>query len=501
MSKGIETIHSITGRLGLLLKERQKRRARKSLLGFVEYTHPGGFRTAPHHVLVCKEIDNWLFAKEPYNLMISMPPRHCKSKLCSVYLPAFIFGLNPDDHIIAASYAGDLIEGMSRQCQRVMMSDEYREVFPGTRLSMPGLMSEDKTAIRRGNEFTILSHEGHYRCAGVGGGLTGHGAKKGIMDDLVKDREQAESQHQRERIIDWYKDVFRSRIEKDGRMLLLMTRWHTDDPAGWLIKRMKDDPEADQWKVLSLPATYETMSEEETEHKHPDDNRIIGEPLWPEEFDEKQLARIKATVGSYTWYSLYQQRPHPPGGAVIKRHWLQVIDPEKVPPELFWVRYWDLAVSSKTKADFTASGQMAVDQYLNIYIRKLVHVQEEWPVVKRMIKAIGLSERVPVGVEGVGTQKGFVQDLQTDKDLQGLAIICYDVDKDKLTRALPWVARAESGRFFIVRGKGVDEYIEEAVQFSGNDDTHDDQIDWTSGAYKMLAEYVEPQLIEVGTYA
>lgn len=429
---------------------------------------------------------------KPYNLMLFMPPRHSKSEICARRLPGFIYGHNPDAQIIFTTYGMDLSGDMSRDVQGIMLSESYHELFPYSPLKHVGYKCND-TAIKQAKGFTIVGKRGKYRATGVGGGITGTGADYAIIDDPHKNRKEAESKTVRDGIKAWYRSTLRTRLEKGGRILLLQTRWHIDDLAGWLIKEAQNNPDGDKWKIVSLPAVYEN-----TEFTHPKDPRSEGEALWPNKYNADALNKIKVG-GSYDWNALYQQRPESPTGARIKREWLKVI--EAAPDNLQWVRYWDLAVTKKTTADYTASGQMAIDIDGNIYVRKLVHEQQEWPTSKRMITLIARQECVSVGIESVATQKGFVDDLIADPMLREIDIRGYGVDSEKLVRALPWIGRAEQGKFFIIRGKGADEYIEELVEFTGHEDAHDDQVDWTSGAYKMLAEYVEPEMIVAGDYA
>ena len=412
-------------------------------------------------------------------------------------LPAYLLGRFPDDQILAASYGKDLIESMSRDAQRIMMGEQYAEVFPGTMLSVKG-DTRDDTAIKRKDEFNIVRRKGHYKCAGVGGQFTGFGAHWGLIDDPIKGRKEAESATVRTSLQGWYRADFRSRLEKDGRILIAATRWHVDDLSGHLMRLMGRDPEADQFRVVWLPAMSEGGK-----HRHPEDYREIGEALWPEMFDEKALRKLRASGnvqigiygGSYDWNSLYQGRPEPPGGSKIKRQNIKIV--KSAPTGLTWIRFWDLAVTEKTTADFTASGQMAIDSNGCIWIRSLIHQQREWPTIRRLFRSTLKNERVMTGIEAVGTQTGFIQDLQTDEELvkAGLAekVVAQTVDADKLTRALPWIARTEEGLFRVVAGEGVEVYIDELVDFTGHDDPHDDQVDWTSGAYRMLSESFEAE--------
>lgn len=493
MPAGIAKAFELRDKLKAIRTEQARKHGRKDLLSFIRYARPS-YRVNWHHRLLCLEIDRWLVASPPYNLLLSMPPQHGKSEVCSRYLPAYIFGKNPDADIIASSYAADLIEGMSRDAQRIIDTPEYHDLFPQTTIVRRGNVA-DETAIRRAEEWTIQRRRGHYRCAGVGGGLTGHPAQYGIIDDPVKGRKEAESSTVREATLEWYYTVFRTRLHGGGRILMLMTRWHVDDLAGQVLRKAKDDPKADRWKHIIFPAIYE-----KSEFTHPNDPRAEGQALWPEFQNEQHFDATRATVGSYNWYGLYQQQPTPPGGNVIKRPWLQIIEPHQVPVDMEWVRFWDLAVSEKTKADYTASGQMAIDRDGRIYVRHFIHEQVEWPEAKRMIVQQSRSDGVPVGIESGGVQKAFFQSLLTDQDLRSVPLYGITPDKSKLLRAQPWIARAEAGKFFVVRGPGVDSYVDELVEFTGMDDTHDDQVDWTSGAYKMLCGDTEAVVEDLGDY-
>ena len=480
-------------------KRAQIAKARKSFTDYCVYVSRGEFTIGRPQAILGKEIDAWIKSPEPYNLAVIEPPRHGKSEMCSRYLPGYLFGLNPDDQILAASYGKDLIESMSRAAQRIMMSEEYAEVFPETRLAVRGERRDDN-AIKRGDEFTVIGKKGHYKCGGVGGQFTGFGAHWGLIDDPIKGRKEAESATIRNTLKQWYQADFRTRLMKNGRMLLAATRWHNDDLTGHVLKTMDLDPDADHWKVVWLPATAEGGK-----YLHPDDDREIGEALWPEMFDEKALKKIKATGnvqigvygGSYDWNALYQGRPEPPGGSKIKRGNIRIV--KSAPDGLTWCRFWDLAVTEKTTADYTASCQLSIDSNLRVWVKNVIHFQREWPTVRRTMKMILKQEKCVTGVEAVGTQTGFIQDLQQDAELMGLdladLIVAQGVDADKLTRALPWIARTEEGLFCIVDGPNVTETVDELCEFTGHDDPHDDLIDMISGAYRMQSESFEAESV------
>jgi hypothetical protein len=139
-----------------------------------------------------------------------------------------------------------------------------------------------------------------------------------IIDDPVKGREEAESEPMRRRLRDWYKDDLWTRRKRGAWIILIMTRYHEDDLAGWLLEEAKRGGE--RWDVLSLPAIAED-----------DDSlgREPGEPLWPEWLTPEDFA--EAQRDARRWASLYQQRPAPEEGDFFKRDWLKEVD--KIPPK------------------------------------------------------------------------------------------------------------------------------------------------------------------------
>lgn len=176
-----------------------------------------------------------------------------------------------------------------------------------------------------------------------------------------------------------------------------------------------------------------------------------------------------------------------PQGNVFKREWFTRIV-ERVPDGLRWVRYWDLATSIKTSADYTASVAVAYSSDGTVYMRDMIRGRWEWPEAKAIIKATMLAEP--------GTQHGIelalhglaaVQEFSRDPDLVHIALTGIEVDRDKLARALPLSARAERGQVALVRGAWNMPFIDELCAFSGDGKTHDDQVDSASGGLQMLS--------------
>jgi predicted phage terminase large subunit-like protein len=292
-----------------------RERARGSLLAFTEYTKPD-YQANWHHELLCSYLDRFV-AGEIKRLMVFMPPQNGKSELVSRRLPAYLLGRNPDARIIATSYSDDLASRMNRDTQRIIDSDEYRRLFPESRLSGTNVRADARGSYLRNSDiFEIVGRRGVYRSAGVGGGITGMGFDVGIIDDPIKNEQEASSKTIRDAIWEWYGSTFWTRQGKDAGILLTLTRWHQDDLAGRLLRQADEDPGADQWTVLSLPAVKEGPPTE-------DDPRDPDEALWPDRYSREFLATAEIGLGPYLWSSLYQQQPTVAGGAIFNREWWQ----------------------------------------------------------------------------------------------------------------------------------------------------------------------------------
>lgn len=316
----------------LLRKELAREKARRSIAEFCLFTDKL-YQMNWHHRLLCEYLDAFT-KKKIRRLMVFMPPRHGKSELVSRKLPAFIFGQNPDASIISTSYSADLAQRMNRDVQRIIDSITYEELFPETRLYGKNIRTVTGHALRNSDIFEIVGHRGSYRGAGVGGGITGMGGDYIIIDDPIKNREEANSTTYREKLWEWYTSTLYTRQEREGSILITLTRWHEDDLAGRLLELARKDPSADQWEILLLPAIAE-------KNRHPRDPRREGEALWTGKYPLNELMKIKATVGIYDWSAMYQQRPQPAGGTIFKREWMNKTYRE-LPAGATIIQSWDL---------------------------------------------------------------------------------------------------------------------------------------------------------------
>ena len=314
----------------------RRRTARRTLIAFTEYTNPA-YRAADHHRMVAAALED-IAAGTCGRLMVFMPPRHGKSELASRRFPAWYLGKRPDRQIIAASYNGDLAADFGREVRNIVASQAYGALFE-TRLAA------DSQAANRWH----TDAGGMYAAAGVGTAITGRGAHVFLIDDPIKDREEADSEIVRRKVWDWYRSVAYTRLMPGGAVVLIQTRWHEDDLAGRLLAGM-DDSSGDTWRVVSLPALDEA-----------------GEALWPAWYAADDLARIRQVIGEREWSALYQQRPTPEEGDYFRREWLRWYDTPPKPETLRVYGASDYAVTADG-GDFTVHGVAGLDPDDNLYL-------------------------------------------------------------------------------------------------------------------------------------
>lgn len=284
-------------------------------------------------------------------LMILMPPRHGKSELASRMFPAWHLGHHPDHEIIACSYNVSLAMSFSRKVKEVFEDPSYQSVFE-TRLH---------PEFKANEEWGLADARGGYVAAGVGGGITGKGAHILLIDDPLKNAEEADNADTREKLWDWYGSTAYTRLAPGGGVLVIQTWWHDDDLAGRLQVAMAGDPDADQFELVKYPAIAEADEYLNTEtdlieYDVPDAGyplvRSKGEPLHPERYDLTKLNRIKKTIPSRFWSALYQQNPVPDDGAYfLKEQFRRSRLPELRTSSVFVA--FDFAISEKKQNDYT----------------------------------------------------------------------------------------------------------------------------------------------------
>lgn len=460
-----------------------RRRARRALLDFTLYTK-ADYCVNWHHRVLCHYLD--LFAAGTIKrLMVFTPPRMGKSELVSRRLPAYLFGVNPDIKVIACSYNAGLASDMNRDVQRIIDGPEYLRLFPATRLFGKNVRTvADGTWLRNGEQFEIVNRRGSYLCAGVGGGITGRGFQRGIIDDPIKGRADADSEAHRRIVWDWYVgDFLTRRADDNAGILLTLTRWHPDDLAGRLLKQVQDDPTLPPWTVLKFPAVAESGD------AHSDDPRQPGQALWPQRFDEKSLSETQRTSGPREWAAVHQQSPVLREGGFFRLEDLSRTV-RAVPANATRVWYWDKGYSAL--GDFTAGVLMAKSAEGYYFVEDVVrgrwHPNDRNRIIKSTLErqAAHAPARRPArvyfeqppgaGAESIDSLLRFLAGFPVEADLPR---------GKKEERAEPFADQCAAGNVFLVAAPWNKDFIDECLLFPNG--TNDDQVDAVSGAFLKLA--------------
>ena len=454
----------------------QRIAARQSLISFVQYTFPQ-YVPEPFHYRLARELEDVVSGKTK-RLMIFAPPQHGKSQLVSVHLPAYWLGKHPDMPVILSSYAASLAESKSRQTRTLVESDGFGRVFREIRTQWNS---------RAVQQWDLKGYRGSMLAVGVGGPITGHGAQLAIIDDPFSSWEMAHRQLQREKVWNWYRGTFRTRVWDKGAIILIMTRWHQDDLAGRLIEH-----QGEQWKVLRFPAISESQQDRDKNNEflrlkngEPDlIGRIAGQPLCPIRYPLGALQDIRRDVGSSVWSAEYQGVPRPSEGSLFKRYWFSIMD--VIPAEIVErVRYWDRA-GSENAGDYTVGLLMAKSRTGIYYIEDVVRGQWSPLQTQNIIKQTAAMDgkKVKIYVEQEGGSSGKESTDTIIRELAGYPVYADKPSGSKEVRAHPFVAQAEAGNVRLIKGTWNTNYIEELITFPSG--RNDDQVDASSGAFNKL---------------
>ena len=281
------------------VQEIEKRsEAKNSLLGYAQFQMEG-YKTPPHIKLLAEKLEA-VERGDIRRLAIFMPPRHGKSILTSEFFPAWYMGRNPDKFIICSTYAQDLADDFGRKVRNQLQGKDYEDLFPDATLST------DSSSVRRFH----TSKGGVYFAVGAGSAITGRGAHLLLIDDPIKGREEADSQAMRKNLLDWYRSTAYTRLMPNASVILIQTRWHEDDLAGWILKETGHE----NWDIVEFPAILNNTAAEMLGLKE-------GDPLWEESYPIKRLQEIKKTIGTREWTSLNNQTPSTEECNLIKRWW------------------------------------------------------------------------------------------------------------------------------------------------------------------------------------
>lgn len=407
-------------------------------------------------------------------VIVQEPPRHGKSEEVTRLFSAYYLRRFPDRWVGINTYSSDLSYVMSRAAQRYYQ----------------GLGQEHDLSVEAVKHWETADGGGLW-AAGVGGPITGKGFHLGIVDDPIKNAEEAASPVIRRKQQEWWDSTFYTRAEPDAAIIVITTRWHEDDLVGYLLSKETEAPE--RWHIVNLPALAEPLPPYPPTCTVEPDWRTDGEALCPERYTKDDLERIRGRIGSYFFEALFQQRPHPREGGIFKREWFTVI--EQPPALLESCRGWDQAATDQG-GDYTAGVKLGKGQDGKFYILDAVRGQWDSGARDANIRLTAQldgrqcwiqGEQEP-GASGKTVAQAFV------RMLAGYEARVIPSSGDKTLRASLFAAQCAAGNVRLVRGDWNKSYVEELCSFPTG--RHDDLVDATALAFNRLASNVVGQSVK-----
>jgi predicted phage terminase large subunit-like protein len=408
-----------------------------------------------HHRRIAAALDR-VIAGKCKRLMIAMPPRHGKSQMGSYLFPAYLMGKLPQSKLIVGSHTAELAQRFGRMIRNLVEDERYGELFPDTKLSVDSKAAGRWNTNAGGEAFFI----------GKGGAMTGRGGDIVVLDDIL-DEQDAVSETAMENTWEWYTSGPRQRLQPNGAIIVINTRWKTDDLSGRLL-RQQGQLKSDQWEILEFPAILPS-----------------GKPLWPEYWQLEELEKVKMSIGIKKWNAQWQQQPTNDEGAVLKREWWRKWKHDE-PPECDYVlQTLDTAYSKKETADFSVIATWGVfypsaDSGPALILLSVTKGRWDFPELKRIAKkeyVYWQPDNVLIEAKATGTS------LQQELRKMNIPVTMYSPGgrrqgQDKISRANAVAPILESGMVWYPEGEEfAQDLVEECAAFPNG--SHDDQVDVT----------------------
>lgn len=440
---------------------------------FVTSADPPEIRWRPykHLMLINRELVRACTSPDQEFLNVAVSVRHGKSELISRYLPVWYLLLYPHRQVIIVSY---------NENKAAEWGQFTRDVFRHWAPMLAGLELGDDSKLN----WSVKGHRGGCRAVGVGGSITGIGGDLIVIDDPIKNREEADSQAGRNALWGWYGSTIRTRLMPEGTLVLTMARWHEDDLTGRIQNMMSGT--SDPWRFILLPALAEAPKDADPDVWTDELGRHEGDALWPEKWPAEMLARARASIDPSDWQALYQQNPTPPEGHMFKvPDWQIIHDVNRLGLRL--CRFWDTAATAGG-GDWTVGGLVGVDSENHIFVLDLQRFQGSAAEVEDRMKATAAIDgrSVPVRWEQERAGAGKAITSTYVRMLMGFDAAGVRAEGQKEARARPFASQVQSHNVWLLEAGWNQAFLEEARTFPLG--RHDDQIDAVVGAFNYLAE-------------
>jgi len=407
---------------------------------------------------ILQQYYNDLIAGKRPKLIILAPPQHGKTEAITDFI-CWLVGKHPELKTFYASFSERLGVRANLKVQRVLTRKRYKKIFK-TRISEKRQI--DGKYLRNKEVLEFIDETGYFRNTTVQGSITGETIDLGVIDDPIKGREAANSTTTREKTWDWFTDDFFTRFSEDAGLLVILTRWHTDDPAGRMIESFGDDIEVVKYKAIA--------TEDEEYRKE-------GEALFPEVKSITFLNERKKTMSAANFVSLYQQSPTIQDGEMFKYDWFKWWEAEPVIKEKSI--FVDTAQKKGQRNDYTVAQLWGFDG-LNIYLLDMLRIKENAPQAQRAIEMFyhkhNDNKFKKMYIEDKSSGSTMIQVFRGKKML----VEAIQRNKDKEERASIFSGYIEMGRVYLnSKINQIDKLIDEAISFpnASHDDTLDPMMD------------------------
>ena len=408
-------------------------------------------------------------------MVIMAPPQHGKTEQVSDFI-AYCAGRNPNWKTIFGSYSDELGVKVNLNLQRVYDSERYKRVFEFTKLNDTAATNVAARWLRNSTILEYVGFEGSFRNTTVMGQINGMGLDLGVIDDPMKGRAEAQSKTIRDKTWAWLTDDFFGRFADHAGLLMIMTRWHLDDPLGRWIEYFP------KTRVLRYPAVAEKNER----------YRRKGEALFPEMKPLDFLEARKKVLTNSGWQSIYQQSPIAAGGDMFPIERFNIITSVDRSQIRRSIRYVDKAGTDDGGA-YTAASLVHDMKDGTTVVEDVIRGQ--WSSLERETRVMQAARadkatcpRYSIWFEqepGSGGKESAEASIRRFKMFGAFA---DKVTGAKEVRAEPYAGQVQNGQVSLVAGAWNWDFLQEHEEYPFG--KYLDQVDATAGAFNKLAESV-----------
>lgn len=449
------------------MNQQEKEIIRGHFPHFAQFVYPK-YKFAPHLMEISNTFRE-ILTGETKRVIINMPPRFGKSLTTSTIFPAWYLLNKPDDRVLFAAYESDFAAEFGMKARDIITNFGHHW----------NIEVNNKSKAR--NAWNIKDHLGGMNTAGVGGSLTGRGADLLIIDDPIKNAEESMSETTKAKIMDWYQSTAYTRLEPDGTIIIIQTRWALDDLTGRLLKDGKE-----KWKTLVYPAM--------------DSN---GQSMWEKRFSTERMKGIKLNVGDFWWNALYMQDPRQKEGGMFNSKKLIKVD--KIPCKVIKkVRAWDIGTEGDVSddPDYTVGALLYLGENGNVYIKNIIRFRGTPDQVTYMMRKTASEDDYDtiILIEQQPAAAGIIVKNLYTSILSGYPLAWSYPSKDKGTRATPLSNAIGSNSVYCFNGNWNTDFEDELDAFIPDACPHDDQVDAVGMGFNYLKGFSKKTLGDIDKF-